>query len=206
METLARILGGVSKVKVMRLFLFNPEKGFDAKDVALRARITSASARRELAALSHMGFLRRGKFEREIKQKSGKKAVIKRQKVSGWFLDRGFSYARSLRDLLIDSKFLERDEILRRFRNGGKVKLLIVSGVFLKEDNSRLDILIVGDSLKRAAIENSLKNIESEIGKELKYAVLDTKEFKYRLDMYDKFVRDVLDYPHERLIEKIRLE
>ena len=48
--------------------------------------------------------------------------------------------------------------------------------------------------------------MEAEIGKELRYAVLNTKEFIYRLDMYDKFIRDILDYPHERLIEKIKVE
>ncbi len=193
-------------MKIMRLFLFSPELGFDSKDVASKSKIPIAVARKEISFLKSIDFMKRGKFYREEKRKKGKKTFLKKIKFRGWTLNKDFAYVKSLRDLLIDSKFLEREEILKRFRGSGRIKLLIISGIFIKEDNSRIDIMIVGDNLKRAAIERSLKSIESEIGKELRYAVLDTKEFSYRLDMYDKFIRDVLDYPHERLIEKIKVE
>jgi hypothetical protein len=38
------------------------------------------------------------------------------------------------------------------------------------------------------------------LGKELAYAVFDTNDFKYRVSMYDKLLRDMFDYPHERLV------
>jgi hypothetical protein len=34
-------------------------------------------------------------------------------------------------------------------------------------------------------------------------ALFDTEEFMYRLKMYDKLLRDVLDYPHEKIVNKI---
>jgi hypothetical protein len=43
--------------------------------------------------------------------------------------------------------------------------------------------------------------MEAEIGGELSYAVFETKEFLYRLNMYDKLVRDILDYPHEVVVQ-----
>jgi hypothetical protein len=46
-----------------------------------------------------------------------------------------------------------------------------------------------------------MRRLEAEIGAELVYAVFDTKEFIYRLNMYDKLVRDILDYPHEVLLQ-----
>lgn len=199
-------MGGVPRVKLMRLFLFNPDQGFTPAEVSARALLSASVARRELSFLSKLKFVKPGMCEREVKVRKGGLTLAKRKRVLGWYVNKEWAYADSLRNLLIDSRFLEHEKIVRRFRNGGRIKLLIVSGIFIRDENSRLDLLIVGDGLKRAKIEQSLKTMESEIGRELRYAVLDTKEFTYRLDMCDKFVRDVLDYPHERLIEKIKLE
>lgn len=193
-------------MKIMRLFLFNPETGFSLKDVGLRSKVTAGSVRKEISCLMSFNFVKKGNLVFPIKKKRGKKVIIKKLKVKGFFLNKGFTYVESLRNLLIDSKFLERNEIIKKFRGGGNLKLLVIAGVFIKDETSRADILIVGDHLKKNIIERSLKNMEAEIGKELRYSVLDTKEFLYRLDMYDKFIRDILDYPHERLIEKVRVE
>ena len=77
----------------------------------------------------------------------------------------------------------------------------MVSGVFIKNDDSRVDLLIVWDKLKMAGIEKGVRRLEAEIGAELTYAIFDTKEFIYRLNMYDKLVLDILDYPHEVLLQ-----
>jgi hypothetical protein len=78
---------------------------------------------------------------------------------------------------------------------------MVVSGVFIGDDKSRVDILLVGDKLKKNILQQVIKGLEAEIGKELDYVVFDTNEFKYRLDMYDKLVCDILDLPHESLID-----
>jgi hypothetical protein len=84
--------------------------------------------------------------------------------------------------------------------------MVIVSGVFIQNTDSRVDLLIVGDNLKRTAIDRIVKNMEAEIGKELIFASFETSDFHYRLGMYDKLVRDILDYPHQKLLDKIGLK
>jgi hypothetical protein len=51
--------------------------------------------------------------------------------------------------------------------------------------------------MKKSKVEEEIRKLEAEIGAELSYALFDTKEFSYRLNMYDKLVRDILDFPHE---------
>jgi hypothetical protein len=63
--------------------------------------------------------------------------------------------------------------------------------------------LVVGDNIKRGKLENVMKTLESEIGKELKYAYFGTEDFKYRLSMCDKLIRDILDYPHKKILNKL---
>lgn len=62
--------------------------------------------------------------------------------------------------------------------------------------------MIVGDNIKKQSIEKFLVVTESELGKMLRYSVMDTKEFRYRMNVYDRFLRDLLEHDHEKLINK----
>jgi hypothetical protein len=83
--------------------------------------------------------------------------------------------------------------------------MVIVSGVFIQDSDSRVDLLVVGDNLKSSAIERVVRTMEAEIGKELVFASFETADFHYRLGMYDKLIRDILDYPHQKLLDKLNI-
>jgi len=184
MEILGKILGNSARVKVMRLFLLNRGKGFNNKSIVKRSRVNQLVVRRELRLLSSVGFIK------------------KRSAVSlDWYFNTLFKYGEEFEDLLLSSDTLSKQTILNNFKNAGRVKLIIISGVFIKNHDSRVDLLIVGDKMKRSKIEEGIKKIEAEIGVELVYAVFETKEFLYRLNMYDKLIRDILDYPHEVVLQ-----
>ncbi len=97
-------------------------------------------------------------------------------------------------------------EILSRLSRAGKMKLIITTGVFIQNHDSRIDMLVVGDRLNLKLIERTIRNMESEIGRELRFVVLETDEYKYRLGVYDKLVRDILDFPHQKLLDKLGAE
>jgi len=188
METLSKLFGSETKVKMMRLFLFNPETVFTTKDIADRAKSDISKVRRELSNIEKTGMIRRKVA------KGGKK---------GFVLDPQFSYLSPLQNFLINVEPLNPKEIIKRIGRLGNIKLIIIAGVFIQEPESRLDLLIVGDGIKKAALENTIKTLESEIGKELRYAQFTSEDFKYRLSMYDKLIRDILDYPHRKIVNRL---
>ena len=47
--------------------------------------------------------------------------------------------------------------------------------------------------------------MEAEIGKELRYAAFEAPEFEYRVKMYDKLIRDIFDFPHKTILNKLGL-
>ncbi len=202
MDILGKLFSSVPLVKVMRLFLMNPHAGFETKEVATRAQIKDSSARTELNLLKSAGMVKKKSFakEIEIKNKKGTSTTVKR-KVEGWFLDPEFKYIDPLNSLLIGSDRINRDELMKRLKPAGKIKLLVIAGVFIKNIDSRADMMIVGDNLKMKTLANIIKTLESEIGKELNYAVFSTDEFKYRANMYDKLVCDIFEFSHEELIK-----
>ena len=206
MDILGKIFGSPARVKIIRIFLLNPECVFDTDDVKVKSKVSRRMIARELTNLVSAGLIRRKTETRTKKLLFRGKSIEKKRKVRGWVLDERFVYLDILREFLLNTKSFEHSNILRRLQGAGKVKLIIVSGVFLQDNDSRLDMLIVGDSLRRASLTRTLKRIESDIGRELRYGVLTTQDFLYRLDVYDRFVRDVLDFPHQKLLNKIGLK
>lgn len=201
MEAIGKIFGSEARVKIMRLFLLNQSACFDADDLLSKCKISKVALKKEVRLLESAGFVKRKKFAKEYKK--GNKT--KKKKVSGWCLNADFHYLVQLQGLLSITGSADKGNIVKRIKNTGNIKMLVLSGVFLKDNEREVDILIVGDSIKRKSLDSVMETIQSEVGKELNYAVFGSDEFNYRLSLHDRFIRDVLDYPHERLVDKLNI-
>ena len=126
-------------------------------------------------------------------------------KTTGYFLNPNFGLLKELRNLVINNEPLKHTDISKRLSRAGKIKLVIISGVFIQNEDSRVDLLVVGDQLKDRVLKNIIKTMEADIGKELRYSSLSTSNFKYRFSVCDRLVRDVLDYAHEVVVDRIGL-
>ncbi len=201
MEILGKLFGSIDRVKIMRLFILNPELTFNVEDVARRSKSLFPIARREINILDRLKFLKPRSLVTvtpvENSQIKAKKRII------GYQLNSAFPYLLHLRNLLKSDLGTKRRDLAKLFQAVGRIKLLIIAGLFIQESDSRADLVLVGDHLKRGLIEKIIKGLEAEIGRELNYAVFDTTDFTYRLTACDKFVRDILDYPHEKLIDRL---
>lgn len=200
MDILSELFSSSALIKILRLFYLNPEEVFELKEISKKAKVSLKSARVEINLLKKIGFIKPGSKQIEIAYKTKKP---RKKKVKGWVLNEPFPFLLPLKNLVLNAAPLSRDKILRKLKGLGRVKLIVLSGIFVQEEASRVDVLIVGDSLKKGKIENAIKSLEAEVGKELAWANMDSEEFLYRMAMYDKFVRDILDYPHEILINKL---
>ena len=128
----------------------------------------------------------------------------KNKKIYG--LDPKFEYFSELRDLILKSPPSEKHELVERIHKLGKIKMAVISGIFLdKEINDPLavDLFLVHDYLDKRKLTQFLKNVESEVGTDVRFATMDKEEFKYRMAMFDRFVRVLFEGPHEKLINKL---
>jgi hypothetical protein len=188
METLSKLFGSEAKVKIMRLFLFNPETVFDVAEIIKRTNENPAKVRKEI------NLLQKTNLVKHHQTRSGK---------NGFALNSQFTYLTPLQNFLINIEPLKPKEIIKRIGKLGTIKLLLIAGVFIQNPESRVDILIVGDHVKKSAMEHTIKSLESEIGKELRYSYFTTEDFNYRNGMCDKLTRDILDYPHKTLVNRL---
>lgn len=186
-DTLIKLFGSAPRVKLLRLFLFNPRHSFTVSLAATRARVKEADARNEINMLLKIGIL-----ERSARSKASVRYGI----------NPNSPYILALQNLLLNTP-ARASEMYQRLRGAGTLKLVVVSGVFANEWDGRLDLLIVGERMNEGKLVKSIKLLESEIGKEVRYASMSTDDFFYRLNMNDRLVRDVFDYPHKVVHDRL---
>ena len=203
---LEKLFGSSARVKMIRLFLSNPENVFSLEDVSRRAKVPTPAAKRELSLFKTIGLIKQKDeiIDQPVKLKDGT-IKIKKKKFNGYFLNALFPFVHALRNLVLNAAPVDKEAMIKEINTIGRIKLVVFSGIFTNHENSRVDLLLVGDSMKETKLDKVLKNIEADIGKEIVYAVFKTDDFMYRLGMYDRFIRDILEYPHEKAVNKLNI-
>jgi len=175
--------------RLLKMFLYDPERSFELKTISKRLNIRPALVKKHLQNLVEIKF---------ISRKAAKEENIFR-------VNKDFGFYKELKALAAKISPASEEKMLKRVAGLGKVKLAVISGIFINFDNARADLLVVGENIKPAKFNKFLKDLEAETGKEINYALMTTKEFQYRYGMYDRFVRDMLDFKHKKLINKLRI-
>ena len=144
---------------------------------------------------------------KKIKKKAPRKAVHKVSHVRAprYVLNTSYEFYDELRGLILKSSPAEIDRMISRIVGLGKVRLAIISGLFLNESTGGeiADLFIVGDDINKDKLRLFLKSLEAEVCKEIKFSLMEKDEFLYRFGMFDRFVRVLLEGPHEKIINKL---
>lgn len=199
LKELAKIFGSAERVKLMRFFLAHPDFQIETESLIKTLKIQKKNLKKEIKNLVSIEMLTELILEEEVETKRGKKIV----KSPGLELNKNYVYADSLASVLLDFRFTDKQEILGDLKRYAKIKLLAVGGIFVQNKDAKIDLLLVGDALDKEKIENYIKNLEAEFGTEIKFALFESEEFKYRVTMFDRLIRDFLSSPHEKVLEKI---
>ena len=184
MNILEKLFGSQARVRLMKVFYLNPSRVFTKKESAKMAKLSLLVAGKEIKLLLSLSFLKKG----------GKK---------GFILSETFPLFSALRNLIITVSPGSRESILNFFKKFKKIKLVCISGVFLDFLDFSVDLLIVGNGIKKAVLEKFIKKLEPDVGREINWTILSLAEFNDRVAMHDKFLRDFFDSPNECLINKI---
>lgn len=195
-DWLSTLFGNQATIKLLRMFLFNPSMIVSMDDLLRRARLVRRTARTELSILERAGIIKK-------KQTSTVGASGKRRRVQGFTLNHRFSHLVALQSFLFETAPLDSKTVMRHMRKAGKLDLIVISGVFTRKFDGRLDLIVAAKKLKQGKIEAAVRTLEAELGIEIRFAAFPTEDFLYRLGMYDKLTRDVFDYPHQILADRV---
>lgn len=201
-KILDTLFGSPAKAKILKLFFRNPEAFFSIEDAQKNTKLAKIQVRKEIQSL-----LKLGAITKEVKIESliGLQKNKKPQKIDVFKVNPAFPLSEELKNLVMKLVPLANKSIGDKIKNLGNVKLALVSGFFLNNMESRVDLLIVGDRMDGRKMSNFLSRVETETGKSIRYVVMSSDEFQYRVGMFDRFLKDILELPHQKLINKINL-
>jgi len=189
MQSLVKLFGSPARLKTLRLFVFNRGSAFTLGEVTQRTKLSKVVARRELTELIASGLVR----------KKGKGASASYQ------TNPRFEHLEALDAFIRDTTNVRPEHLIDRLRKTGTLRLVALSGTFMNVLESQVDLLVVGDRLNERTLARIVRSLEAEFGREIRYASFATEAFRYRYGVYDRLLRDIFDYPHRLLIDKIGL-
>ncbi len=186
---LDNLFGSKVRVKLLKFLYRNYPAEFSLRDMSRRIQEKPNDVKKELSAL---------KLIRVVKMAKER-----------WSLNPSFEYFTELRSLMLKSSPQEKEKMTQKISGLGRVRLALISGIFLNDPNTSsqyetpADLFIVGDDIDRKRLRTFLMNLEAEVGSEVKLTLMDKEEFMYRYSMFDRFVRVLLEGPHEKIINKL---
>lgn len=186
-EILEHLFGSKERARLLRFFIQNPEAQYEFSEVVKRNMLRSQKVRRELANLKNIKFVLR-------RIKAGK---------NYYQLNQSFNFYPEIKNLIAKSNIYPQCRSLGKISKLGNIKLAVISGVFISYDKSKADMILVGDGISKARLRGLMNSLEAEIGKEITFVMMTMEEFKYRLNMLDKFILEFLEGPHEEIVNKI---
>lgn len=202
-DFLSDLLGNTNRARLLRVFTLNQPQVFTAAQAAKRAGLKPPAATKEIKALEKMEILKKAKFSIQVGKE--KRAVSGKQKEDAWTFDSDSKHALALSKFIHETSPIQHKAMLIALKRSGRISAVVLSGAFMGDPTRPADLLLAADGINESKLEAAIKGFESSLGREIRYATFTTPEFRYRLTIEDRLIRDTLDYPHLVLFDKTRL-
>jgi len=216
---LGHLFGSNARVKILKIFLLHPEEKYYIRQLARKLKLQVNSIRRELENLEKFGLLvsRVGIGEETadpkqdledlligkiVKTRKPKSDSSTKQEKKYYQANKDFVLFEETKALIVKSQVLYEKDFITKLQKIGSPKLFILTGIFINKPDSTTDMFIVGKFSKDKLLR-LVKSLENELGKEINFTFMDVKEFKYRRDITDTFLYEILEGKKIVVIDEI---
>jgi predicted transcriptional regulator len=188
-----QLFGSKTRVKLLKLFFGNPNRAFYVREITRKIDEQINSVRRELSNLLNIGIITsdntNNKLYYEVNQKyeyylplleifSGKRAEVNKS-------------------IEAVTEQIEDDEL----KALGHVDAVVYSGQLTRDNKSPIDVLIIGD-VNKNAVDKYIATLEIEENKELRYTVMKSEDFKYRHQIRDRFITELINAKKQVVVDR----
>jgi hypothetical protein len=106
-----------------------------------------------------------------------------------------------IRNSLVKNQKPYEDELFKAITKLGEVKAAFLSGAFTGQPQLPVDLLLVG-KISLPKLDTFLKQCKTMLGIDINYSVMTPDEFQLRQNTFDRFIKDIFDYPHLVVVDK----
>lgn len=184
-----QLFGSKTRVKLLQLFYSNPNRSFYVREITRKIDEQINSVRRELSNLLNIGII--------SSENTNNKLYYE--------VNQTYEYYEPLALIFGGGKIARTDKAedtnISELKTLGRVDLAFFTGQFTRDERSGADMLLVGD-INQTQLAKYIAELEKKEGKELRYAVMDLKEFNYRRKLNDRFIVSMLESKKQLLVDK----
>lgn len=197
---LEHLFGSKTRFKLLKTFFRHPEKSFYVRELGRLLGAQINAVRREL------GILLLTELIKELGINPAKDSIEQGSALRRYYtLNADSMLFSEMQALLFKAQLLGEKKFMEEIKEkGGKIKLLLLSGKFTREQRAPSDLLIVGD-LKEKAIMRMIRRYEKEFGFEVRYTLMSEKEFLDRRQMMDKFLYTMFEVENIKAVNKFNI-
>ncbi len=171
----------------LSFFLSAPERAFSVLEVSKRLDMPNLKTAHSLNKLVVLGPIK-------TFSKKGKKYYM---------LNSKYRLLEQMRLFWEKSGIKYQDELFSAIKRLGEVSAAFLSGIFSGHPNLPVDLLIVG-KVNLNKLSDFLKAAEQLMGQEINYSIMTEDEFLLRRNTFDKFIKDIFDYPHLVVTDELK--
>ena len=202
-----QLLGSKTRVKLLRLFYSNPNRPFYVREITRKIDEQINSVRRELGNLLSIGIISSDGANNRLYYE----------------VNQSYEYFRPLQEIFGDgeavvaegdtktatptdepaimAKKVKVDPVVAELMAVGNVELALYTGQFTRDEASGIDMLVVGD-VNATKMQKFIAALEEKEKKEIRYVVMNPKEFEYRKEVKDRFITSVMASKQQVIIDK----
>ena len=197
------LFGSKTRVKLLKLFLNNPDSSYYVREITRLIDEQINSVRRELSNMLKIGIITSENVENKLYYKVNQMypyfiplraifsdeeipiAEVQAAKISG--NTKGSTSAFSSSDSNPEVKYYNKI-----FEGLTGAHAIVIAGKLVRGSASPIDILIIGQ-VPNTKLKTIIKSIERREEIEVNYTVIAPEEFHYRISVRDRFIGEILD-------------
>lgn len=202
-----QLFGSKTRVKLLRLFYSNPNRPFYVREITRKIDEQINSVRRELGNLLSIGIISsdgaNNRLYYEVNQSYEYFKPL--QEIFGdgeaVVAEGDTKTATPTDEPAIMAKKVKVDPVVAELMAVGNVELALYTGQFTRDEASGIDMLVVGD-VNATKMQKFITALEEKEKKEIRYVVMNPKEFEYRKEVKDRFITSVMASKQQVIIDK----
>lgn len=199
-----QLFGSKTRVKLLQLFYSNPNRSFYVREITRKVDEQINSVRRELANLLSIGIITSESNNNRLYYEVNQDYEHYKPLSMVFGLKTAKKSKKSKDEKEETEEVVSEHPLARDVRTIGKIDLAILTGQFTRDELSGVDVLIVGD-INQAKLSKFISDLEKEENKEIRYTSMPMSTYRYRVQINDRFISNVLGAKKQIIINSQEL-
>jgi len=198
---LEHLFGSKTRVKLLQVFLNNPDQPLYLRELARRLKVQLNAVRREVNNLVRLEILKwvaepgGAALTKKAKRRHGMRRYLT--------ANTDFILYPDLRALLLKAQLLVERSLVDKIIRLPRLQLFLLSGIFVGRSDAPTDVLLVG-AVNHERLAKIIRSAERQLHHPINYTVLALPEYRYRMEITDRFLYQILEGQKIVIFDKTR--